>query len=94
VASIDISEVKGLLKVDIVTDVKGNEVGVLKILGQSVLYAPEGVVLHPGSDYWEDMVSGLLARYLAKLLLDSGSMEGWSLQSPTGREIRNCEDWT
>lgn len=92
-ASIDISEVKGLVKVDIATDTKGNEVGVLKILGQPVLYAPEDVVLGPGSDHWEDMVSGLLARYLAKLLLDGGNMEGWTLQSPTGREIRDGNGW-
>lgn len=90
-ARIDISEIRGLLKVGVATDQKGNPVGVLEVLGQQVLFAPEDVVYHSGSDHWEDVVGTLLAQLSAKFLLDSGAMEGWSAQSPTGREVRRLD---
>lgn len=87
-ARIDIKEIQGLVRTDVSYDHKGSPVGVLEILGEPVLYASEDTVLAPGSDYWNDLTATHLARILAKALLETGVMEGWSLQSPTGREVR------
>jgi hypothetical protein len=86
-AKIEINEIEGLFTVDVARDTGGNYVGVLKILGHTVLYAPEEVVLHPGTAHWNDVTSGVLARFLATQLMDSGAMEGWDFTSPTGREV-------
>lgn len=86
-ASIDVSEVKGLVRVGETADRKGNPVTALEILGQPVLHArgeaPGGYL----PEDWEDIFASRLARVLADLLLRDDDPELWSTQSPTGREV-------
>lgn len=86
-ASIDVREVKGLLRVGETVDAKGNEVMTLEVLGWPVLYADPRDIRHPDPEEWEDVFGSLLARLLADLLLKNGGLEGWRKDSPTGREV-------
>jgi hypothetical protein len=84
---LSVEDIQGLLQVGPTSDEKGNPVVALEILGSPVLYADPRDLPHRDYESWEEMVSMLLSRFFADLLLKTGSMEGWSKQSPTGREV-------
>lgn len=68
-------------------DTKGNPVAYLEILGAKVLYANEETLRSIGEDGWEEVFRYRLGRALADILLGYGGLDGWSKDSPTGREV-------
>ena len=73
-------------------DHKGNPVAYLEALGIPVLYASpdrpgESTVDGMSLDGWEDVFRTRLAGVLADLLLAGGGLDGWTPDSPTGREV-------
>ena len=90
-ATIDVNEIRGLFRVGLAVDEKGNEVYALEILGVPVLYADahEFEAGHLDTGDWEDAFKVRLARLLAKALTEGYDHDPvrWSTQSPTGREV-------
>lgn len=90
-AMIDVNEVRGLFRVGIATDQKGNEVYVLEILGIPVLYADahDFEAGHQDTEDWEETFKDRLGRLLAKALTEGYDHDyvKWGTQSPTGREV-------
>lgn len=84
---LSVEDIRGLLQVGPTEDEKGNEVVALEIMGSPVLYANPRDLPHRDYESWEELVSMLLSRFFADLLFKTGSMEGWNMQSPTGREV-------
>jgi hypothetical protein len=90
-AQIDVNEVRGLFRVGLATDQKGNEVYVLEILGIPVLYADahEFESGHQDTEDWEETFSARLGSLLAKSLTEGYDHDyvKWRTESPTGREV-------
>lgn len=75
------------IRVGRTTDHKGNDVAALEILGQQVLLAPAEVLDRLDEEGWADVFGHRLARVLGTALLTGGGLEGWTFESPTGREV-------
>jgi len=90
-AKIDVNEVRGLFRVGLAVDRKGNEVYVLKILGTPVLYADarEFEAGHQDAEDWQETFETRLARMLAKVPTSEGYDHDFvrRTESPTGREV-------
>lgn len=89
-AKIDVNEVRGLFRVGLATDEKGNEVYALEILGVPVAYADahELEASHLDTEDWQETFETRFARLMAKALTESyEDTVRWRTQSPTGREV-------
>ncbi|MCP9209606.1 hypothetical protein [Streptomyces cucumeris] len=86
-AQIDVSEVRGLVRVGEASDEKGNPVGVLEVLGIPVLYANKGDLDRYGHADWRGMFEQRLARLLSRGLVGEDDPRWWAPDSPTGREV-------
>lgn len=74
-------------------DVKGNPVWYLEIFGAPALFAlPTGPYNDPkvgglDSKVWGDIFKDQVADMLGMMLITTYSPEGWTKESPTGREV-------
>lgn len=89
-ASIDVNEVKGLFRVGMTSDGKGNDVYALEILGIPVAYADahEFEAGHLDCEDWQDVFAARFGRLMLKALTDGyEDTVRWRSESPTGRDV-------
>jgi hypothetical protein len=76
-ASIDVSEIVDLIKVD--DEYRhGRAQAVLRVMGIPVLYAQRDVLYHEGQTELVENFEQRFAKVMAKLLLAEGGLEEWS----------------
>lgn len=91
-------EIPGLRVVE-TCDTKGNPVWYLDLFGAPALYAePRTFPLKDSevggmtSGDWQDMFQNQMARMLGMMLVATFGPEGWTKESPTGREVRLVDE--